>query len=211
MTTLAMFPLGKVLVPGEALPLHVFEPRYRQLVIDLLAADGPPEFGVVLIERGWEVGGGDDRTTVGTIARVLDVHALPDGRYALVAVGVRRLRVERWLPDDPYPRAVVTEWPDEIAPDDEAALTAALSSSVARLRAVYELAARAGSVADVPDLDVERFDPVLASYRLVASAPIGPADAYRALCTSGPLSRLEALAASLDDAEAVLRFQLGEP
>ena len=65
-----MFPLGKVLVPGEVLPLHVFEPRYRQLVVDLLAADDrPPEFGVVLIERGWEVGGGDARTDIGTVAR----------------------------------------------------------------------------------------------------------------------------------------------
>ena len=61
MAVLPMFPLGTVLLPGAVLPLHVFEPRYRQLVQDCLA--GEPEFGVVLIERGSEVGGGDQRAT----------------------------------------------------------------------------------------------------------------------------------------------------
>lgn len=204
-----MFPLGKVLVPGEALPLHVFEPRYRQLVIDVLASDAPPEFGVVLIERGWEVGGGDARTYVGTVARVLDVEAVPDGRYALIAVGVRRLRVQRWLPDDPYPRAEVEDWPDQMDPSDEAPLAAEVAEVVERLRQLYELASRAGSSGQ-PDVDgIERFDPVLASYRLVEAAPVGPADAYRALVASGPRQRLTVLRASLDDAEAVLRFRLG--
>ena len=63
MAVLPMFPLGTVLLPGGVLPLHVFEPRYRQLVIDCLADDtGEPEFGVTMIERGSEVGGGDQRT-----------------------------------------------------------------------------------------------------------------------------------------------------
>ncbi len=218
-----MFPLGKVLVPGEALPLHVFEPRYRQLVIDLLGADDPPEFGVVLIERGWEVGGGDQRTDVGTVARVLDVQALPDGRYAVIAVGVRRIRVRRWLPDDPYPRADVEEWPDVIdgpgatGGGDEIdegaaaeALGAALATTVGRLRTLHELAVRAGPVGELPDLGLERFDPVLASYRLITASPIGPADAYRALTAPGPWARLAVLDAALEDAEAILRFRLDQ-
>ena len=49
----------------------------------------------------------------GTVARVVDMSALPDGRYALVAVGVERLRVNAWLPDDPYPLADVDVWPDD--------------------------------------------------------------------------------------------------
>ena len=85
MTRLAMFPLGTVLLPGAVLPLHVFEPRYRTLVADCLA--GEPEFGVVLIERGSEVGGGDVRRDVGTVARIVEVAELPDGRSALVTVG----------------------------------------------------------------------------------------------------------------------------
>ena len=55
-----MFPLGTVLFPTLILPLHVFEPRYRALVENCLAAP-QPEFGVVLIERGSEVGGDDVR------------------------------------------------------------------------------------------------------------------------------------------------------
>lgn len=58
MAVMPMFPLGTVLLPGAILPLHVFEPRYQQLVRDCL--DAPEhEFGVVLIDRGSEVGGGD--------------------------------------------------------------------------------------------------------------------------------------------------------
>ena len=105
-----MFPLGTVLLPSLLLPLHVFEPRYRTLVDDCVAGDG--EFGVVLIERGSEVGGGDVRTDVGTVARILEVERFDDGRFAVAAVGTRRIRVERWLDDDPYPRAEVHDWPD---------------------------------------------------------------------------------------------------
>src|SRR5262245_44996005 len=106
-----MFPLGTVLLPGMLLPLHVFEPRYRALVRDCMAAD-EADFGVVLIERGSEVGGGDVRTDVGTRARILRAEELPDGRFGVVAAGLRRLRVRAWLDDDPYPRADVEDWPD---------------------------------------------------------------------------------------------------
>src|SRR5829696_5584015 len=100
-----MFPLGTVLLPGAYLPLHVFEPRYRALVRDCLEGDG--EFGVALIERGQEVGGGDSRFDVACVARIVEAGEMPDGRWALGTVGVRRARVEAWLPDDPYPRAEV--------------------------------------------------------------------------------------------------------
>src|SRR6188768_1358294 len=114
MGVMPMFPLGTALLPGAVLPLHVFEPRYRQMVHDILSEDvDAPEFGVVMIERGREVGGGDTRTGVGTVARVVDMRALADGRYALVAVGAERLRVNAWLPDDPYPLADIDPWSDD--------------------------------------------------------------------------------------------------
>ena len=106
-----MFPLGSVLVPGLLLPLHVFEPRYRALVHDVLAADG--RFGVTLIERGSEVGGGDERTAVGTAAQIVQAEESPDGRWGILAVGEERIRVLRWLDDDPYPRAVAEPLVDE--------------------------------------------------------------------------------------------------
>ena len=58
MAVMPMFPLGTVLLPGGVLPLHVFEPRYRKMVTDCVESPDH-EFGVVLIERGSEVGGGE--------------------------------------------------------------------------------------------------------------------------------------------------------
>src|SRR5258706_4352154 len=130
MAVLPMFPLGSVLFPSLVLPLNVFEPRYRTLVHDCLAGD--PEFGVVLIERGSEVGGGDVRTQVGTVARMLQCEELPDGRFTLLTVGTHRFRVNAWLPDDPYPLADVDLWPD---PDDgDPALAPAAATAVSMLR-----------------------------------------------------------------------------
>jgi Lon protease-like protein len=206
MTVLPMFPLGTVLLPGGVLPLHVFEPRYRQLVIDCLADDsGDPEFGVTLIERGSEVGGGDQRSDVGVIARMVEVQALPEGRYAIVAVGTRRFRVNAWLPDDPYPLADIDEWRDLDA--DAPDLQDRVAVATARLREVLDLAARLGEAPrDVKVSD----DPLLASYHLAGLAPLGPADRYRLLCTASPAERLDLLAEALDDVEAMLRFRLAE-
>jgi Lon protease-like protein len=201
-----MFPLQTVLLPGGVLPLHVFEPRYRQLVIDCLADDtGEPEFGVTLIERGSEVGGGDQRADVGVVARMVEVQALPDGRYTLVAVGTRRLRVNAWLPDDPYPLADIDEWRD--LDPDAPELPAKVTAATDRLREVLELAARFG---DVPtELSISD-DPLLASYHLAALAPVGPADRYRLLCAESPAARLDLLIEALGDVEAMLRFRLAD-
>jgi Lon protease-like protein len=199
-----MFPLGTVLLPGGVLPLHVFEPRYRRMVIDCLADDsGDPEFGVTLIERGSEVGGGDQRVGVGVIARMVQVEALPGGRYAIVTVGTQRFRVNAWLPDDPYPLADVDEWPDvdPDAPD----LPERVAAATARLREVLDLAARLGE--ERPDVKVSD-DPLLASYHLAGLAPLGPADRYRLLCAASPAERLDLLTGALDDVEAMLRFRL---
>jgi Lon protease-like protein len=203
-----MFPLGSTLLPGGVLPLVVFEPRYRQMVIDLLADDvNPPEFGVVLIERGHEVGGGDARSEVGTIARVIDMSALPDGRYALVAVGTERLRVNAWLPDDPYPLADVEPWPDDdrgvIDLDDARDRVGRLHDRVRALNAeVHEL----GQMAPPPDTEISD-DPHLALYHLGSLSPLGPADRHRMLETATFADRVSVLAEALDDAEAVLRFR----
>ncbi|HEY1734853.1 MAG TPA: LON peptidase substrate-binding domain-containing protein, partial [Acidimicrobiales bacterium] len=77
MRRLPMFPLSTVLFPGASLSLHVFEPRYRQLTVDCLR--GGCELGVVLIRRGSEVGGGDERVDVGTVARIETATPLADG------------------------------------------------------------------------------------------------------------------------------------
>jgi uncharacterized protein len=189
---LPMFPLGSVLVPGMLLPLHVFEPRYRRLVTDCLAGDR--EFGVVLIERGSEVGGGDVRTDAGTVARILRVAELPDGRFALGAVGQRRVRVERWLEDDPYPRAEVVDWPDEGAPRSDTVA----SEVTALLRRAAALRTELGEAAPPVDLELAD-DPVVASYQAIAIAPLGPADRHALLCAPSVARRNEMLRELLSD------------
>jgi Lon protease-like protein len=90
---LPLFPLHTVLCPGVALPLHIFEPRYRALVKHCLD-DGSP-FGIVLIRDGREVGGGPTSiATVGTVAEIREAGKFSDGRYELLVVGVRRFRIE---------------------------------------------------------------------------------------------------------------------
>jgi uncharacterized protein len=205
MAVLAMFPLGTVLLPGGVLPLHIFEPRYRQLVVDCLDGPEEPEFGVTLIERGSEVGGGDERADVGTVARIARIEALADGRYAIVVVGTRRIRVHAWLPDDPYPLADVDDWPDE-DPDDPA-LADRIPVGLRRVGEVLKLASQLGDVPSGIQLKVSD-DPLLASYHLVGLAPLGPADRYRLLCARSPNERLDLLAGALDDVEAMLRFRL---
>ena len=109
------------MLPGEELPLRIFEPRYSALVADCLAMDDPA-FGVVLIEAGREVGGGDSRNDVGTLAHITEVADFGVGRYRLNCVMAERIRVLEWQPDNPYPRAAVEVWPDEpgesVAADD---------------------------------------------------------------------------------------------
>ena len=107
---LAMFPLGSPLFPHMPLRLQVFEPRYLQMLAELIEAR-TVRFGVVLIERGTEVGGGEQRFDIGTVAEVADLDA-QSGLVRLVAHGGSRFRVHDWLTDAPYPRAEVLELPD---------------------------------------------------------------------------------------------------
>ncbi|HEX7132648.1 MAG TPA: LON peptidase substrate-binding domain-containing protein [Iamia sp.] len=199
-----MFPLGSVLVPSMVLPLHVFEERYRRMVRDCL--DGTPEFGVVLITRGSEVGGGDVRTDVGTVARMVEAAELPDGRFALHCVGTRRIRVERWLDDDPYPRAEVDDWPDDVdgTPDD---LAEGRDRALVELRRALGLQAELGDPAPPATVEVD-LDPEPASHQIAALAPIGPLDRQRLLAVPGTAGRLAAAHTLLVDAVELLEARL---
>jgi Lon protease-like protein len=200
---LAMFPLGSVLVPGAVLPLHIFEPRYRVLMFDCVRAE--PEFGVVLIERGFEVGGGDERFAVGTLARITEAAELPDGRWVIAAVGTDRIRVEEWLDDDPYPLAMV-ERLTEPAFDDAGA--EARTRAEAEVRRALALCAELGL--QVPDPGVELVaDPAMAVWQLVALAPLGSYDKQRLLEIEDHGSRLATLAVLAEEQATVLAHRLG--
>lgn len=201
-----MFPLGSVLLPGGVLPLHVFEPRYRQMVIDCLDGDATPEFGQVLITHGSEAGGGDERAMVGTVAQMIQIEAIDEQRYAIVAVGVRRFRVNAWLPDDPYPLADVEDFPDE--EPDPPGLAVQVAASHSRVRSALAMAMELGDVqVDLDETEIAD-DPLIGTYHLASLAPIGPADRYRLLQAEGPQQRLDLLDEVLDDVEAMLKFRL---
>lgn len=105
MRELPLFPLHVVLFPGRPLPLHVFEPRYRQMLSDCLEGDGT--FGVVAIRAGRETGDEAEIFRVGTMAKIVRVEQLEDGRANLITVGTDRFQILEQLPADPYRRAIV--------------------------------------------------------------------------------------------------------
>ena len=175
MGVVAMFPLGSVLLPYTPLVLRVFEPRYLTMMGRLLDVEDP-EFGVVLIERGLEAGGGDQRSSVGTMARILQVEAGASDLY-VVAVGGERITVDRWGEDDPHPVAEVSEmaplvWDEALAPLHREAEQ--IVRRLATLASVLD-EARWDPGTDLSD------DPVESSWQLAAIAPLGEYDRFRLL------------------------------
>lgn len=188
---LPMFPLGTVLMPGGRLPLHVFEPRYQALTRHCLTRDR--RFGIVLISRGVEVGGGEVRTDEGTVATIAEAVAMPDGRYGLVTCGSERLRVEHWLPDDPFPRAAVRILPADPDPDAHA-----LRQAHAAVRRAFALRSELGAGPAWPaDLHLPH-DTVSAAWLLCDIAPVGAHDRQRLLREDDPTARLHLLTTLAD-------------
>jgi Lon protease-like protein len=206
-TRLPMFPLSAVLFPHASMPLHVFEPRYRALMRDCLAGD--PRFGVVLIERGSEVGGGDQRSGLGTRGVIVRAAELPDGRWVLEVRGEVPIEIDAWLADDPYPLALVSETrtePDGDGPsgDEGTTLLDAATLRVRRARAL--LAEQGGAPPLPPDLALDGGgDPKVASWQLCAVAPVSAYDAQRLLAAEGVAARARLLVELMDDLERDLQ------
>ena len=173
-----MFPLGSVLLPTMLLPLHIFEDRYRQLVEAVL--EGDQTFGVTLIERGSEVGGSDIRAMVGCRAQVLEAEQQPDGRWHILAVGTERITVDEWLPDDPYPRAMVSDRPDDDAGPTGADDDPRWLELDSAFRDLLALVARVMQSPVPVDIELSE-DPATATFQMAAVAPLGPLDRYRVL------------------------------
>ena len=162
---------------------------------------------MVLIERGSEVGGGDVRTDVGTVGPDRrGRRSSPTAAGRVAAVGTRRLRVARWLADDPYPRAEVEDWPDGPDGPDEAAAAPRRSvrgEVTALLRQVLALAAELGEAAPPADLELAD-DPALAGFQAAAVAPLGPADRRRCWPPRRPRAPHRRCSAELLDGEVEL-------
>jgi Lon protease-like protein len=217
-----MFPLGSVLFPHTPLPLRIFEPRYLVMLGELLDEEDP-QFGVVLIERGHEAGGGDQRLGVGTMARIVRVIVGTD-EIQLVAIGRDRVTVTEWLDDDPYPRARVSPLPALEWNETHAPLLAQAEQIVRRVLA------RAGEFQETRwDADTELSDdPIESAWQLAAIAPLTEWDQYRLLESTSvgqllgslidltlaaePTITAAPIADDLDaDLERLLREEPGEP
>jgi uncharacterized protein len=187
---LAMFPLESAVLP-----------------------DADPRFGVVLISRGREVGGGDVRCDIGVMARVTECVDLGGSdRFALRCQMGERIRVCNWLPDDPYPRAIVRAWPDE---PGEPVTGSQFRELEDRVVALYERIAVArevllperGAVLGTKD---HTADAGTRLYALASRIPMGQADRYAVLAAPSAAERLAALGEAVDSVAAMIEFQLSE-
>jgi Lon protease-like protein len=200
---LPVFPLDTVLFPGLVLPLHIFEERYRALVRDLVAKpdDGPHEFGVVTLRRGFEVQAVPDSEVkpadeepitadglyeIGCTAELRQVTELPDGRFDIVTVGRRRFRVlSVEAGTHPYLTAQV-EWP----PDGDADLAMAdlLAPRVlAAFRTYLDLLRP-----DTEVLDQVPGDPTVLSHLVAATAQLTTDERHGLLAAPDTTARLRA-------------------
>lgn len=113
---LPLFPLNTVLFPGTVIPLNIFEPRYRQMIVDCQREKKP--FGIVLVkpesEHLQEI-----PYSIGTIAEIRNLDHLEDGRYTLMAVGMKRFRIVSQHRDKPYLSGIVEVLEDDAEPEAE--------------------------------------------------------------------------------------------
>lgn len=205
MSVMPMFPLGTVLLPAMPLSLRIFEERYLKLLGDLVTSE-TPEFGVVLIERGAEVGGSDTRMNIGTIASVTNIGTL-DEFYGLEAFGAQRFVVNAWLPDDPYPLADIDLIPDLIWHDSLANAKTHLENQVRNLLA---FASEFGDLRYGADIEFSE-DPIEACWQLAGVLPIGQLDQRDLL---GSLSAEELISRTLEivkTADATLKRMMQQP
>lgn len=193
---LPLFPLGTVLFPGAALPLHVFEPRYRALVEDLLAGPEPRSFGVVAIREGHEVGADSVRALheVGCVAVVREVQRAPDGRYGLLTFGGRRFRLLDIDRSRAYLQADVQQL-DEPAGGDKADEWA----TKARVALAAYAEVRGATVGELPA------EPTALSYAVAAALAVDLPERQALLAAPDTTARLATEVALLTRETAVTR------
>jgi Lon protease-like protein len=178
---IGVFPLGLVLLPSERVPLHIFEPRYKELIAECIAEGS--SFGVLLEDE-------DGRRRVGTLAGVVDVvHTFDDGRMNIVVEGRERFAIDAWTDGREYPTAAV-----DLLEDDDAG--PAEEADTERVLALFrELAEVAGAEVDEPDpLSVSL------SFEVAAHVDFGTSPKQELLELSSERARLGRLTELLDAA-----------
>lgn len=199
-----LFPLGTVLYPGLLLPLHIFEPRYLQLVADLQAGPEPRSFAVIAIRKGRETGvdGIEALYEIGCTATLRQLTELDDGLFNLVTVGTARFRLTSLdATSRPYLQAGV-ELLDEGSDEDPAAVVAAEGVRQAFCSYLDVLAERNVAQIRVPELPAQ---PTALSYLVAAAMVIDLTDQQQLLAEPDAASRLGAERALLLREISILR------
>lgn len=203
MPVMPMFPLGSVLLPSMPLPLRIFEPRYLKLLGDLVTSE-EPEFGVVLIERGPEVGGGEKRMNLGTIAKVTNIGTTEEF-YGLESYGATRFRVNAWLPDDPYPIADIDFLPDLIWDDNLMPSRVHLETKVRQLLA---FASEFGDLQFNSEVELSE-DPMDACWQMAGILPVGQLDQMDLLASQSAEELISRTYEIVSAADETLRAMMG--
>lgn len=201
---LPLFLLNTVLFPQARLPVHVFEPRYREMIDRCLEQD--LALGVVLIKEGDEVGGPATPHETGTIARIMDVARLADGRMNIIVAGITRFKWLERFNDRAYMTARIQLLPDEnvdlIKTERVARRTAQLFKDYAA--AVRSIAETDGD-AEKQELELPK-DPTVLSYAIAASLPISMSDKQTLLATPRTAQRLSRESTFLERELQLLRL-----
>jgi Lon protease-like protein len=206
---LPLFPLGAVLYPGMLLPLHIFEERYRQLVMDLLAGAELRRFGVVAIRKGRETGidGVDSLYEVGCTATLRRVDRRDDGRFDIVTVGTQRFRLLRLDQTRPYLQGEVEMLSEEPADPTAAGPAVGVIQAAFReyLDALTEWGGAKVRLEELPD------EPELLSFIVAAAMVIDLPERQAMLAESDTLRRLAMQRALLSRETAMLRTTTSRP
>lgn len=206
MATIPLFPLSTVLVPGAALPLRIFEPRYVAMLRDLITDPQQVQpFGVVAIRAGVEVGTERIPQTypVGCLAELEQVAPIGEEQFALVGRGGRRFEVRSIDADaKPYLTADVAWLGEPVGTDEEDRLDEVVATIRSSLPAYWESLGATG-----PEVDDLSDDPLTLSYELDAVLVVERGDRQRLLAAPDAFRRLQ-LAAGLIRRESALLTQV---
>ena len=190
--SLPIFPLPLILLPGEILPLHIFEPRYRKMLKDVIN-DGKT-FGITFFETG---DGETDRPATGTIgceAEIREVNPLPDGRANILTAGVTRYVLREYLETDaPYLTAEVDLFHDDAESDLEPLADEVFALFERVARAAFRMGSKAGEFPEI-----ERGSPEALSFLVTAAFNFDNERKYRLLEMRSSKARLSELKTVLE-------------
>jgi len=195
--SLPIFPLPVILMPGEIIPLHIFEPRYRKMLEDIRV--GNNLFGLSYFESAEMESAKPPAGHLGCVAEIREVQQMAEGRSNIVAIGVIRYLLEAYKEtDEPYLVGEVTYFEDD--EEEDAEKLAALAAEVSRLftrvaNAAHRISGERAPLPDLPDISPQEL-----SFLISAAFNFENDIKYELLETRSTVERLDRLRTVLKQA-----------